>query len=728
MTQGEPDPGDALVYEVSDLDCPDCALSLERAVASVDGVVEAHLNFTLGRLVVTARDGAHVEPAVEAVARQMGHGLERFAARRQAGDGERTRRGATLWLRHNRRAVTTGLSGAFLVLALALRLAGAAAIVVNSLNAVAIVVGGFWMARAGAVALIRTRSADMNVLMSLAAIGAMIIGEWEEGAVVIFLFAVGNLLESLTFNRARNAIRALMQLSPQEALLVSGERVPVERLRLGDRIQVRPGGRIPMDGVVEAGESAVNQAPITGESVPVDKLPGDLVFAGTVNGAGALTVRVTRLAGDNTLSRIIRLVEQAQAQKAPVQRWVDRFARVYTPLVIAIAAGVAFLPPLAGAGSLGEWVYRALVLLVIACPCALVISTPVSVVSAIASAARAGVLMKGGAALETLGSIDAVAFDKTGTLTRGEPRVVEVRCAAMHTAGELCAECEGVLISAAAVEALSSHPLARAVVDAAEARGLQGQVVPAESVEAVAGRGIQGRVNGHKVTVGHHGFIHENGVLHRGPVCEAIDAAQARGQTALVVYDDCCGVRGYITVADTLRSDAPQVIERLRGLGIRHVIMLTGDNPAAAQAIGGQAGVDEVRASLLPEDKLEAVDALLKQYGAVAMVGDGVNDAPALARASVGIAMGAAGSDTALETADLALMADDLGKLPFAIGLSRRARRVIIQNVAVALALKGVFLALAVAGVATLWMAVFADMGASLLVTLNGMRLLGTRS
>jgi Cd2+/Zn2+-exporting ATPase len=422
------------------------------------------------------------------------------------------------------------------------------------------------------------------------------------------------------------------------------------------------------------------------------------------------------------------LVEQAQAQKAPVQRWVDRFARVYTPAVIAVAAGVAFLPPLVGLGSLGEWVYRALVLLVIACPCALVISTPVSVVSAIASAARAGVLIKGGAALEALGSIDAVAFDKTGTLTRGEPRVVDVRCTALHDPSEPCAECDRVLADAAAVEALSAHPLARAVVEAAEARGFAGQYARAESVESIAGRGIQGRVNDHKVIVGHHGFIHENGAPHGGPLCQAIDAAQARGQTAMVVYHDCCGVRGYITVADTLRPDAARVVERLGHLGIRHTIMLTGDNPAAAQAIASQAGVDEVRAGLLPEDKLDAIDGLLEQYGGVAMVGDGVNDAPALARASVGIAMGAMGSDTALETADLALMGDDLDKLPFAIGLSRRARRIIIQNVVVALALKGVFFGLAVAGVATLWMAVFADMGASLLVTLNGMRLLGSRS
>lgn len=727
MNQPTPEMTDALVYEVSDLDCPDCALSLERAVGSVEGVSEASLNFTLGRLTVTPELGTDVQQAVESVARQMGHGLQPLVAGARADVEPSRRKGLTLWMRHHRRAVTTGLSGALLILALGLRLVGVQATLVNLLYTASIVTGGLWMARAGLVALVRTRSADMNVLMTLAAIGAMIIGEWEEGAVVVFLFAIGNLLESTTFNRARNAIRALMTLSPQEATLVSGERVPVESLRVGSQIMVRPGGRIPMDGVVDAGESAVNQAPITGESVPVDKAPGDVVFAGTVNGAGALRVRVTRLAGDNTLSRIIQLVEQAQAQRAPAQRWVDRFARIYTPIVIAVAAGVAFLPPLVGAGPLGEWFYRALVLLVIACPCALVISTPVSVVSAIASAARSGVLIKGGAALEALGGIRVVAFDKTGTLTRGAPHVVGVRCAALHGSDVLCADCDRVLADAAAVEALSEHPLARAVVGAAEARGLNERYAPAELVKTV-GRAVVGRVNGRTVTVGHHGFLHENGQAHEGPMCKAVDAAQARGETAMVVHDDCCGVRGYIAVADTLRPKAPEVINRLRGLGIRHIVMLTGDNPAAAQTIGGQAGVDEVRADLLPQDKLGVVDALLDEYGMVAMVGDGVNDAPALARASVGIAMGAAGSDTALETADLALMGDDLDKLPFAIGLSRRARRIIIQNVVVALALKGIFLALALAGIATLWMAVFADMGASLLVTLNGMRLLGTRS
>jgi Cd2+/Zn2+-exporting ATPase len=532
-----------------------------------------------------------------------------------------------------------------------------------------------------------------------------------------------------------------MDLSPRRATVIHGsheEQVLVEELKVDDRILVRPGERIPMDGVVLTGESAVNQAPITGESVPIDKVPADQVYAGTVNGQGALTVRVTRLAADTTLAHIIKMVEEAQAQKAPTQRFVDRFARIYTPLVIAIAAMVAFVPPLvgwlSGTGAFGalfsEWIYRALVLLVIACPCALVISTPVSIVSAIASAARNGVLIKGGAHLESLGSLKVIAFDKTGTLTAGRPQVVDVRCLD-HPEGLAwtdCPTCRQMLADAAAIERQSEHPLARAVVQAAEALGLMSPLSTAEGVEAVVGRGVRGQVGDHYMTVGTHTYIHESDPdLIDSPLCDAVHAAQAGGATAMVVRDDCCGVRGYIAVADTLRPGVQAAMAALDKVGIEHTVMLTGDNEATARAMATAAGVDDVQAELLPDQKVDAIEALLEKYGAVAMVGDGVNDAPALARATVGIAMGAAGTDTALETADVALMADDLGKLPFAVRLSRQARRIIRQNVALSLGIKAVFLTLAIAGVATLWMAVFADMGASLIVTLNGMRLLRQR-
>jgi Cd2+/Zn2+-exporting ATPase len=691
-----------LTFQVDGLDCADCALHLEEALRRVPGVARVDLNFPLARLRVVPQDGANVWATIERLAGEMGYALqsERAASAGEADKGLLTWQ-ERLWQR--RRDLATLVSG--------LLLAGAAGL-------------------------------SLLILMTIAAAGAVFVGEWAEGAVAIFLFSLGNTLEGYTMGRARNAIRGLMDLSPRRATVIRGdweEEVPVEALSVGDRVLVRPGVRIPADGEVLTGQSAVNQAPITGESVPVDKSPGEGVFAGTVNGQGALTVRVSRLAGDTTLSRIIRMVEAAQAQKAPSQRFVDRFAQVYTPVVIAIAAGVALLPPLVGwltgAGGvdalLGEWIYRALVLLVIACPCALVISTPVSIVSAIASAARAGVLIKGGTHLEALGALKVIAFDKTGTLTVGQPQVVEVRCTG-HDAGlawSECPTCQQVLADAAAVERRSEHPLARAVVREAVTRGLSVVLPAAEGVQAMTGQGVRGRVNGHDVTVAAHTYFHETDpeLSHHGPLCEAVDAAQATGQTVMLVRDDCCGLRGYIAVADTLRHGVPEVMAALKSVGIERTVMLTGDNEVTARAMATAAGLDGFQARLLPEHKVRAVEKLLKEYGHVAMVGDGVNDAPALARATVGVAMGGAGTDTALETADVALMADDLSKLPLAVKLSRRARRIIQQNVALSLGIKALFLALAVGGLATLWMAVFADMGASLMVTLNGMRLLRIR-
>jgi Cd2+/Zn2+-exporting ATPase len=509
--------------------------------------------------------------------------------------------------------------------------------------------------------------------------------------------------------------------------------VPVEELAIGEVVLVRPGERIPMDGLVLAGHSAVNQAPITGESLPVDKAPGDEIFAGSINGSGALELHVTRLAADNTLSRLIHMVEQAQAQKAPAQRWIDRFARVYTPAVVAIAAAVAVLPPLLFGQPLLDttsqtgWLYRALTLLVIACPCALVISTPVSIVSAISAAARHGVLVKGGVHLETLARVRVVAFDKTGTLTLGRPALTDAHCTA-HAGeiGETCAACDDVLALAAAVERRSEHPLATAVVQAAEARSLNGRYATALEVEALAGQGVRGRVNGARVAISSHRRIHELDLGHDDAFCGQVQRVEAAGQTTMLLHDDE-GIRGYLAVADQMRPGSAAAVAGLKAAGIERVVMLTGDNVRTAQAIAAQAGIDEVRANLLPGDKVSSVEALLAEHGAVAMVGDGVNDAPALARATVGIAMGGAGSDQALETADIALMGDDLRLLPFLVRLSRQTRRVILQNVGFSLAIKALFLALALAGVATLWMAVFADVGASLLVILNGMRLLRAR-
>ena len=725
-----------MTYQVDGMDCADCALHLEEALKRTPGVAQVSVDFTLARLRITADDGTEMTSTVQQVAEGMGYSiLPEGASETVWTEGWRER------LRRRRRDLTTVGAGILIVAGVILSLLGAPEALVAGAYVAAILVGGFYIARTGWVALRTAHALDMNALMTIAAVGAIFIGEWAEGAVAMFLFSLGNSLEGYTMDRARNSIRSLMELSPRRATLIHGDReeqVPVEDLDVGDRILVRPGEQIPMDGAVLSGLSAVNQAPITGESVPVEKAIGDEVYAGTVNGQGALTVRVARLAADTTIARIIKMVEEAQAQKAPSQRFVDRFARVYTPAVLVVAAGVAILPPLVGwltgagtfAALFSEWFYRALVLLVIACPCALVISTPVTIVSAISSAARSGVLIKGGAYLEALGSLKVLAFDKTGTLTAGKPQVVEVLCL-NHQAGQPwteCQDCRDMLANAAAVERRSEHPLAQAVVQLADEQGLAHALPAAEAVEALIGRGVRGRVNDHSITVGTHNFIHESDPdLVDGPLCDAVHAAQEAGQTAMVVRDDCCGVRGYISVADTLRPGVPEVMSALDQIGIERTVMLTGDNQATAQAIAAAAGIDEVQAELLPEHKVAAVEALLDEYEAVAMVGDGVNDAPALARATVGIAMGAAGTDTALETADVALMADDLGKLPFAVKLSRQARAIILQNIILSLGIKAVFFALALSGSATLWMAVFADMGASLIVTLNGMRLLRER-
>jgi Cd2+/Zn2+-exporting ATPase len=714
-------------FRVEDLDCPDCALSLEKAVAALPGVDSARLNFATATLVVTPRDDATVVPGVERLAREMGHRAT-LQGRSSPVSVERSLSWRE-WVQRNRRTLATVAGGLLLLFAALANLVGAPPVLTAVLFAMATVTSGYYAARAGWAALRATHSPDMNALMSLAAIGALLIGEYEEGAMVTFLFALGNLLESATMERARNAIRSLMELAPPEATLLrdgAEERVGIETLQVGDHILVRPGERLPMDGRVVEGQSAVNQAPVTGESLPVDKKTGDEVYAGSVNGAGVLTLRVTRLASDNTLARLIQMVQEAQAQRAPSQRFVDRFARAYTPIVVGLAALVAVGPPLLGWGTLSTWVYRGLVLLIISCPCALVISTPVTVVSAIARAARAGVLIKGGTHLEQMGTIRVIALDKTGTLTRGEPQVVNCYCVEhpQQEPAPACLSCQDLVAKAAAVESRSEHPLGRAIVRHAQALGVDGRYPPGQAVLATVGMGIEGQVDGHRISVGSHAFMHRNGEPVNS-LCDGVRQAEKDGHSLLVVEDQCCGQRGYLTVSDALRPGVAEVMATLKDNGIQHTVMLTGDNERTARRIAAQAGVDEARAQLLPEDKVQAVQELQARYGQLAMVGDGVNDAPAMARATVGIAMGAAGTDAALETADIALMADDLSRLPFTIGLSRRALGIIRTNIVLSLAVKGLFLLMAVGGLATLWMAVFADMGVSLLVTLNGVRMLG---
>lgn len=578
-----------------------------------------------------------------------------------------------------------------------------------------VILGGIHTARRALVS-VRAGALDMNVLMAVAVVGAMAISQWSEAASVVFLFALAQLLEARAMDRARHAIGALMDLAPSQALVRRGAEallVAVDDVRVGDVVLVRPGEKIPLDGRVAAGESPVNQAPVTGESLPVDKAPGDEIFAGTINGRGALDVVVTRLGRDSTLARIVHLVERAQAQRAPSQAFVDRFARVYTPAVLALAVIVALVPPLFLHGEWGTWFSRSLVLLVISCPCALVISTPVSIVSALAAAARKGVLIKGGARLEKMAALRCIAFDKTGTLTKGRLHVMDV----VPVTGSSAAQ---VLHAAASLEARSEHPIGRAIVERAVADGVA--LTPVSAFHALPGRGAEATVGPDRVLVGSHRLFEE-----RGMCSEAVEAALAtlasRGCSTVIV-----GAKGepigVIGVADEPRESARAAIDLLRRHGIEHVALLTGDHEPAARALAESLGIDAFRADLLPEDKVASVEELRARYGTLAMVGDGVNDAPALAAADVGIAMGVAGTDAALETADVALMADELLKIPYTLRLSRATSRNIRANITFSIVLKGAFLVMAITGTATLWMAVAADMGASLVVIANALRLL----
>jgi Cd2+/Zn2+-exporting ATPase len=558
----------------------------------------------------------------------------------------------------------------------------------------------------------------MNLLMTIAVLGAILIAEWFEAATVSFLFSLSLVLEAWSIGRARSAIRALFTLTPPRARYLcphDGDIMekPVEDVPLGATVLVRPGERIPLDGRITKGSASINQAPITGESAPVEKHEGDEILAGTIDEDGAIEFRVTRPASDTTIARIIRMVEEAQSRRAPSEQWVEKFARYYTPTMILLAIAIAVVPPLLFGGDRARWFYDALVILVIACPCALVISTPVSVVAALATAARAGVLIKGGAFLEEAGRIKAVALDKTGTVTHGRPEVQKIIPLNGHTEEEL-------LDRAAALEAHSRHPLARAIIRRAEERGHIR--TPAADYREFRGRGAQGTIGGRTFWIGSHRLLHEKRVenddLHR-----RIDALEDAGHSVVVVGNDD-HVCGFISVADGLRDNADSIVADLKRAGVEKVIILTGDNRGTARAISVKIGADEFHAELLPEDKLKIIEEVKDRHGSVAMVGDGINDAPALAAASLGIAMGAAGTDVAMETADVALMSDDLSRLPWLIRHGRRTLGVIRQNIAFALGIKLLFMGLAMANIATLWMAIAADMGASLLVIMNALRLL----
>ncbi len=710
-------------YTVKGMDCAGCAETVENGIATLDGVDGVRVDLMTEKMHI---DGSASLEALNARAKSLGG----YSVHEVTTDkNEDTQRGGAIgfmqFLLHERETQFALVGGVVTLLTLVAALLGLLETVARYGYIAGVAIAGYPIAKSALGNLLQNRNFNLNMLMTIAAVGAIVIGEALEAATVVFLFAVGEALEGFTTDRARQSIKALTQLAPAQAHRLHGEQthtVPVAELRLNDIILVKPGERIPMDGAVISGESGVNQAPITGESIPVGKANGDEVYAGTINGDGALTIRVTRLAADNTLSRIIQLVENAQSVRAPSQRRIDQFAKYYTPVVVVTAFLIATVPPLLfgapffepAAGGHG-WLYRSLVLLVIACPCALVISTPVAVVTAITNAARRGVLIKGGLHLEMLGGVKAVAFDKTGTLTSGQPRVTAYRAVDCETGG-ICEVCDNMLAYAASVEQQSTHPLAAAVINAARDRQ---PMFAAHNVTNLSGRGVQGEVNGHTITVGSHRYFDE-AFPHDAALCDAITEQENSGHTTMMVAEDD-KVIGTIAVADTPRDSSQDVVAALNDLGVA-TIMLTGDNHTVAQAVGAKVGVTDVRAELLPADKSGAVQALRGQYGRVAMIGDGVNDTPALAAADVGIAMGGAGSAQAIETADVALMADDLRQLPFTMRLSRFTRRLISQNIALAVGVKLVFVALAVLGITSLWLAIIADVGMLVLVTLNGMR------
>jgi len=587
---------------------------------------------------------------------------------------------------------------------------------------VAAMLAGGWFLLPKAWRSMRRFRPDINLLVVIAAIGASIVGEWAEAATVVFLFGVAEWLEGWADRRARRAVEALLEIAPKTATVKRDgqfKEVGVEEVKPEEIVAVKSGMNIPLDGEVLSGESSVNQAPITGESVPVDKKKGDTVFAGTVNGEGSLEIRVTKAAGDTTLARIIRLVKEAQEQKAPTQRFVDVFARYYTPAVTVVALLIFLVPPLFLSGDWSQWLYRACVLLIIACPCALVISTPVSIVAGLTALAKRGVLVKGGAHLESIAKIKALALDKTGTITEGKPQVQGVEM--LNQKSE-----EEILRVAAAIDAHSSHPLAKAVVEHVQKRGIQFQ--RAENYKASSGRGAEGVIDGHSYFIGNHRFTHELGVCSED-IERRLAAIESKGQSVVVVghrpHGNCTGeVLGIIAVGDTVRANAREAIESLHKAGVTAVVMLSGDNQRTADSIAKQVGIDEARGDLLPDDKVEAVKALREKYGSVGMVGDGVNDAPAMATATIGIAMGAAGTDAAIETADITLMKDDLGKIAETVLFGRRTLGIIHFNISFALVLKAVFLVLTLLGHASLWLAILADTGATLLVVANALRLL----
>ncbi|MCO8612602.1 heavy metal translocating P-type ATPase [Burkholderia multivorans] len=695
-------------FRIMQMDCPTEETLIRKKLGGMDEV--SALEFNLMQRMLTVEHVPGAQPAIERAIRTLGMTPEAASAGTPASAAPVAAPAKPWW--------PLALAGAAAIASEAASWAGLPAWLSALLAIAAVLSCGLTTYRKGWIAL-RNGNLNINALMSIAVTGAMAIGQWPEAAMVMVLFTIAELIEAKSLDRARNAIQGLMRLAPDTATVQDADgtwrTIDAARVVLGAIVRVKPGERIGLDGEVVSGRSTVNQAPITGESLPVEKATGDAVYAGTINESGSFDYRVTALASNSTLARIIHAVEEAQGAKAPTQRFVDRFARIYTPIVFAVALLVAVAPPLVVGGAWHDWIYRALVLLVIACPCALVISTPVTIVSGLAAAARRGILVKGGVYLEEGRKLAWLALDKTGTITHGKPVQTDVDAYAADI------DLARARHLAASLAARSDHPVSQAM--AAAARDANAPAfADVQDFEALPGRGVRGTIDGARYWLGNHRLVEE---LERcSPALEAkLDALERQGKSVVMLIDDA-RVLAIFAVADTIKDTSRAAIADLHALGIR-TAMLTGDNPHTARAIAAQAGIDDARGNQLPEDKLAAVDELARGgAGAVGMVGDGINDAPALARADIGFAMGAMGTDTAIETADVALMDDDLRKIPAFVRLSRATHRVLVQNIGFALGVKLVFLGLTVAGLGTMWMAVFADAGASLIVVGNGLRLL----
>jgi len=688
-------------YLIEGMDCSSCAKTIENHLNTVPSVKSVTVNFSTGKAKI--EHGNSAEEIIKEV-QKAGFNARLISNKTAAIVQKPSRSGTNLLV----------LSGALLLLGFLGSLSDVSSFMVNMLYLASIVIGGYKPAKSSFYA-IKSRSLDMNVLMTAAVIGAAAIGQLLEGATVVWLFALGNVLQTRSIEKTRNSIRNLIDLAPPDAWVKIGDdliRKSVEDIFVGQIMIVKPGDKIPLDGEVINGESSVNQAPITGESIPVNKIVGDQVFAGTINEHGLLEIKVTKLAEDTTIAKIIHLVEEAQEQKAPTQAFVDKFARVYTPIVFVLALVVMVLPPLFSFGDWGEWFYKGLELLVVACPCALVISTPVAIVSAIGNAAKNGVLIKGGAFLEIAGKVSAVAFDKTGTLTEGKLKVTEV-----ITFGNLEHD---VLSVARTLEESSTHPIAKAVVDHANDKWVPS--LKGEQFQNIVGKGIQAVIGVNEYFAGNLRLFQEL-ETPLGQAESLIASLQQEGNT-LVLVGTKEKLIGIITVADTVRESAVIAIHNLKQAGINDIVMLTGDNEGTAKKTAAQTGITRYFAELLPEDKVKAIRKIQKEGNIVAMVGDGINDAPALATADLGIAMGGAGTDTAMETADVVLMADNLEKLPHTAKLSRKALMIIKQNIWFSIVVKLAALILIFPDILTLWIAVLSDTGAALIVILNSMRLL----